>query len=151
MKKLIAIILALIMALSLTLLAGCGDDDESSGNKKNASSSEAAEEEEEDLDAEKVLDGKWSLTIDYAKVMLADAEDMGRLLGLTPGSVSVLGLMNDPEHRVRLVIDRDLLKDETVSGHPGFSTTTVKLSREDLLRYVSAVGHEPTYVELAGE
>ena len=43
------------------------------------------------------------------------------------------------------------LQDETVSGHPGFSTTTVKLTREDLLRYVSAVGHEPTYVELAGE
>ena len=92
-----------------------------------------------------------SSQLECARLSFANAEHMAELLHTIPGSVSALELLFDKDKRVRLVIDRDLLWDETVSGHPGFSTTTVKLAREDLLRYVSAVGHEPTYVVLQAE
>ena len=52
---------------------------------------------------------------------------------------------------MKLVIDHDLLQEETISGHPGLSTSTLRLKREDLLRYVDAVGHTPTIVDLPAE
>ena len=52
---------------------------------------------------------------------------------------------------MKLVIDHDLLQEETIGGHPGFSTSTLRLKREDLLRYVEAVGHTPTIVDLPTE
>lgn len=69
-------------------------------------------------------------------------------LSTIPGSVSALELLFDKENKVRLVIDRDLMADEYISGHPGISTSTIRLKREDLLRYVQAVSHEPTYIDL---
>ena len=47
-----------------------------------------------------------------------------------------------------MVIDRDLLADEFISGHPGRSTSTLQLKREDLLRFVESTGHSPIYVDL---
>ena len=73
---------------------------------------------------------------------------MKELLHTIPGSVSALELLFDTEHRVKLVIDRELMDDEFISGHPGFSTSTVKLTKEDMLRYVESTGHTPTYVDL---
>lgn len=52
---------------------------------------------------------------------------------------------------MKLVIDHDLLQEETIGGHPGFSTSTLRLKREDLLRYVEAVGHTLTIVDLPTE
>jgi Ala-tRNA(Pro) deacylase len=86
-----------------------------------------------------------------ARLSFADAGHMDRYLRTVPGSVSALELLFDTEKRVRLVIDRDLLSEDTVSGHPGFSTSTLRLSREDMLRYVNFTGHEPTYVDLPRE
>ena len=86
-----------------------------------------------------------------ARLSFADAEHMDRYLSTIPGSVSALELIFDRENRVKLVMDRDLLRDETISGHPGFSTSTLRLRREDLLRYVEAAGHPPTYVDLPWE
>jgi Ala-tRNA(Pro) deacylase len=76
---------------------------------------------------------------------------MDKYLRTSPGSVSALELLFDTEKHVRLVIDRDLLLDDHISGHPGFSTSTVRLTREDMLRYVNSTGHEPTYVDLPRE
>ena len=89
-----------------------------------------------------------SAQLGCARLSFADAEHMASYLETIPGSVSALELLFDRENRVKLVIDRDLLKEDTVSGHPGFSTSTLRLSREDLLRYVEAAGHAPTYVDL---
>ncbi len=86
-----------------------------------------------------------------ARLSFADAGHMEAYLRTIPGSVSALELLFDPENRVQLVIDRDLLEDETISGHPGFSTSTLRLSREDMLRYVRAAGHEPVFVDLPAQ
>lgn len=89
-----------------------------------------------------------SAQLDCARLSFAGDEHMKELLQTIPGSVSALELLFDKEKRVRLVIDKDLLKDESISGHPGISTSTVRLRREDMLRYVEAVGHTPTYIDL---
>ena len=83
-----------------------------------------------------------------SRLSFASAGHMAELLQTIPGSVSALELLFDAGNRVKLVMDRDLLADETISGHPGFSTSTLCMRREDLLRYVDAVGHKPVLVEL---
>ena len=92
-----------------------------------------------------------SAQLGCARLSFADAGHMAEYLRTVPGSVSALELLFDSEGKVQLVIDRDLLSDDTVSGHPGFSTSTVRLSRDDMLRYVRAAGHEPTVVDLPRE
>ena len=89
-----------------------------------------------------------SAQLGCARLSFADGGHMGDCLETTPGSVSALELIFDREGRVQLVIDRDLMADEYISGHPGISTSTLRLRREDLLRYVSSAGHEPVYVDL---
>ena len=89
-----------------------------------------------------------SAQLGCSRLSFADDGHMARLLQTVPGSVSAMELLFDREHQVRLVIDRELLKDEWISGHPGISTSTLRLKREDMLRFVSSTGHEPTYIDL---
>lgn len=89
-----------------------------------------------------------SAQLGCARLSFADAGHMVEYLHTVPGSVSALELLFDAEHRVKLVIDRDLLKDEFISGHPGISTSTIRLRREDMLKYVESTGHSPTYIGL---
>ena len=89
-----------------------------------------------------------SAQLGCARLSFADADHMRDYLSTTPGSVSALELLFDREGKVRLIIDQDLLSDPWISGHPGISTSTVRLTREDMLRYVRAVGHEPTCISL---
>ena len=89
-----------------------------------------------------------SAQLGCSRLSFADAGHMGEYLGTTPGSVSALELLFDTQKKVQLVIDRPLLSDDTISGHPGISTSTLRLKREDLLRYLETVGHPPIYVDL---
>lgn len=93
-----------------------------------------------------------SAQIQSARLSFADADAMEQYLDITPGSVSVLGLMNDPDNRVRLLIDEDLLKDEFIGCHPCINTSSLKLRTEDILeRFLPAVHHDYTTVHLVGE
>lgn len=84
-----------------------------------------------------------------SRLSFADAEHMEEYLGISPGSVSVLGLMNDRESHVRLVIDEDVLKDEYIGCHPCFNTSSLKIRKEDLLhRILPAIHHNYTPVKL---
>ena len=89
-----------------------------------------------------------SAQLGCSRLSFADDGHMRDYLGTIPGSVSALELLFDTQGKVQLVIDRDLMADETVSGHPGISTSTLRLKREDMLKYVQAVGHPPVYVDL---
>ena len=89
-----------------------------------------------------------SAQLGCARLSFADENHMRDYLSTIPGSVSALELLFDTQNKVHLVIDRALLTDETISGHPGISTSTLNLKREDLLRYVESVGHPPIYVDL---
>lgn len=93
-----------------------------------------------------------SAQLGVSRLSFAEAEYMEEFLDITPGSVSVMGLMNDKEHRVRLLIDRELLQDEFVGCHPCVNTSSLKLRMKDVLeKFLPYVGHGYTVVELAGE
>lgn len=89
-----------------------------------------------------------SAQLGCSRLSFADGEHMGAYLSTTPGSVSALELLFDTQGKVQLVIDRPLLEEADFCGHPGISTSTLRMKREDLLRYVEAVGHSPIYVDL---
>lgn len=92
-----------------------------------------------------------SKQIGTARLSFASPEHMERYLDITPGSVSVLGLMNDGG-KVHLVIDRDLFKDEFIGCHPCINTSTLRLRTEDVIgKLLPAVGHEYSLVELPWE
>lgn len=75
------------------------------------------------------------------KLSFASPERMLTHLGLTPGSVSPFGLLNDPEHRVGLFLDQDLRRAERISFHPNDNTATLVLSYSDFERFLAHVGH----------
>jgi Ala-tRNA(Pro) deacylase len=84
-----------------------------------------------------------------ARLSFGSAEDMERLLGLLPGSVSVLGLINDREREVRLLVDRDLLQAERFGCHPLVNTSSLGFTTKELMeKVIPALGHTPTLVEL---
>ncbi len=93
-----------------------------------------------------------SAQLGVSRLSFAEAEYMEEFLDITPGSVSVMGLMNDKEHRVRLLIDSELLQDEFVGCHPCVNTSSLKLRMKDVLeKFLPYVGHGYTVVELVGE
>lgn len=90
-----------------------------------------------------------SKEIGTSRLSFATPEQMEKYLDISPGSVSVLGLMNDTAGAVKLIIDRDLLKDEYLGCHPCINTSSLKIRLDDLTeRILPAVDHEPVYVEL---
>ena len=90
-----------------------------------------------------------SAQLGVARLSFAGETFMEQFLDLHPGSVSVLGLMNDAQGRVRLVIDEEVLRGEYLGCHPCQNTSSIKLRTEDLLRkFLPAVRHEPTVVRL---
>ena len=94
-----------------------------------------------------------SKQIGSARLSFAGPDYMEQFLGLTPGSVSVLGLMNDTENRVRLLIDKDVIDRHPFIGcHPCINTSSLKISSKDVLEtFLPRVNHSFTVVELPWE
>lgn len=87
-----------------------------------------------------------------ARLSFGEPEYMEQYLDITPGSVSVLGLMNDTENKVQLVVDEDVLQGEFVGCHPCINTTSLKLKKEDIFGpLIKAMHHEMIVVKLIGE
>ena len=90
-----------------------------------------------------------SSQIGSARLSFAKAEYMEQFLDITPGSVSVLGLMNDTEHRVQLLIDEDVLNSEFVGCHPCINTSSIKFRTSDLVeKVIPAMKHPFVKVKL---
>ena len=90
-----------------------------------------------------------SKQIGSSRLSFASAEAMEQFLDITPGSVSVMGLMNDHENRVQLLMDQDVLKGKYIGCHPCINTSSLRFLTSDLIeKILPAMGHEPTYVEL---
>ncbi len=82
------------------------------------------------------------------KLSFASPERLMTHLGLTPGSVSPFGLINDSSHTVLVVLDRDLRAKERVSFHPNINTRTYVISTADFTRFLEACGHRVQYVTI---
>ena len=93
-----------------------------------------------------------SSQIGSARLSFASAEDMEKYLDIHPGAVSVMGLMNDHENAVQLLVDEDVLKDEYLGCHPCVCTSSLKLKTEDVFgKFLEAVHHKAIPVKLIGE
>ena len=93
-----------------------------------------------------------SQQIGSSRLSFAGGEFMEAFLDITPGSLSVLGLMNDKENRVRLLMDEELVADAYIGCHPCINTSTLRLKTADLLnKIIPAMGHSVTFVTLARE
>ena len=102
------------------------------------------------LPAEKPFSTKdFSKLIGSSRLSFATEEDLVALLGCHAGSASVLGLMNDTEHRVTLAIDRAVAEDEWFGCHPCKNTSSLRLKTRDVLeKFLPATGHEAGIVDL---
>ena len=90
-----------------------------------------------------------SAQIGSSRLSFASAEYMEEMLDITPGSVSVMGLMNDTDGRVRLLIDADVLANEYVGAHPCINTSSLRIKTVDLKNVIiPALKHEMTVVRL---
>ena len=84
------------------------------------------------------------------KLSFASSERMMTHLGVTPGSVSPFGLINDRNHHVRLFVDRDLKSAARLSFHPNVNTVTVTISAADFERYLAARENAVRYIDTPG-
>ncbi len=102
------------------------------------------------IPADKVFKTKdISAQIGSSRLSFANADHMMKYLDITPGSVSVLGLMNDTENAVTLLIDEDVLKDEYFGCHPCINTSSLKIKTDDLMqKIVPALNHNHIIVKL---
>ena len=93
-----------------------------------------------------------SKQIGSARLSFASEEFMEEFLHISPGAVSIMGLMNDKENHVRLLIDEDVLKEEYLGCHPCVNTASLKLRTTDVLeKFLPYVKHDYTAVQLTGE
>lgn len=93
-----------------------------------------------------------SSQINSSRLSFGTAEDMIDMLGVTPGSVSVLALMNDKSGDIQLLVDKDLMKYEWFGCHPCRNTSTLKLKTSDVFDVIlKKINHTPLLVELTGE
>ena len=84
-----------------------------------------------------------------SRLSFAGGEFMEKYLDITPGSLSIFGLMNDTEGEVRLLVDEELLLDENIGCHPCINTSSLRISTKDLFeRVLPAMNHKMTIVKL---
>ncbi len=82
-----------------------------------------------------------------SSLSFASPERLQKYLGLTPGSVSPFGLINDTENDVVVIVDQGLLRHEVLNYHPNVNTATLAVSREDFQRFLAESGNEVRYLE----
>lgn len=93
-----------------------------------------------------------SAQINSARLSFADADAMLTYLDIEPGAVSIMGLMNDKDHVVQLLIDEDVLADEYIGCHPCVCTSSLKMKTRDVIeKFLPATGHSYQSVHLVGE
>lgn len=92
-----------------------------------------------------------SAQIPTTRLSFASGEDMETYLHVTPGSATVLALLFDPDHKVKLLVDEELLKEEYIGCHPCVNTSSLKLRREDLFgKILKAFDRDFIAVRLSG-
>lgn len=90
-----------------------------------------------------------SKQLGIARLSFAEEEFMEKYLGIRPGSVTVMGLMNDNEKQVTLLVDRDVYVQEYMGCHPCANTSSIKVKTQDIFeKFLPFTGHIPVLVDL---
>ena len=93
-----------------------------------------------------------SKQINSSRLSFGSDEKMLEYLDITPGSVSLLGLMNDHDFKVQLFMDKDLLQDEYLGCHPCINTSSLRIKMKDVFeKIIPSLHHEPIFVEVYDE
>lgn len=93
-----------------------------------------------------------SKQINSSRLSFGSDEKMLEYLDITPGSVSLLGLMNDHDLKVQLLMDKDLLQDEYLGCHPCINTSSLRIKMKDVFeKIILSLHHEPIFVEVYDE
>ena len=93
-----------------------------------------------------------SKQINSSRLSFGSDEKMLEYLDITPGSVSLLGLMNDHDFKVQLLMDKDLLQDEYLGCHPCINTSSLRIKMKDVFEKIMPfLHHEPIFVEVYDE
>lgn len=79
---------------------------------------------------------------------LASESSLQQFLGVTPGAVSLLALINDPEAKVELLIDRDMWQGDQIQAHPLVNSETVVLSVADMAKFIAHTGHAIQFIDV---
>jgi Ala-tRNA(Pro) deacylase len=103
------------------------------------------------VDEEAVVDLKQVHTLIGAagRVSFGKPEMLLDLLGVVPGAVTVFGLINDTQHRVRVVLDRALMENATINAHPLTNEATTSIAAADLVRFIEATGHDAVILKVS--
>lgn len=83
------------------------------------------------------------------RVSFGKPEELMELLGVKPGAVTIFGVINDREHRVKVVIDEPLLASEIINGHPLHNEATISIRKEDLISFLRSTGHDPLVLKVS--
>ncbi len=82
------------------------------------------------------------------KLSFASPEDLKKYLGLTPGSVSIFGLINDQEKNINVIVDQDFFGSEEISFHPNDNTATLVIKTEDLKKFLEWTANKISYIKI---
>lgn len=83
------------------------------------------------------------------RVSFGKPETMEACLGVRPGAVTPFGVLNDTEGQVKVVLDEDLMHHEVINAHPLHNAATTSIGKNDLLRFLEAVGHPPAVLKVS--
>lgn len=105
------------------------------------------------MPGDKVFKTKYlSKQLHCSRLSFANPDDMKRYLNIRPGAVSIMGLMNDKENHVQLLVDKPVIESDFLGCHPCVSTTSLKIKTKDILeKFLPIVHHEPIIVDLPDE
>jgi Ala-tRNA(Pro) deacylase len=87
-------------------------------------------------------------TLGSGRLSFGKPELLIQALGVPPGSVTAFAVINDPDRRVSVVVDANLMRHESINCHPLENRATTNIARDDLLRFIRACGHEPRVAAL---
>jgi Ala-tRNA(Pro) deacylase len=103
------------------------------------------------MPADKRADLRREKVLDAPRFSFGRGDLLQEALALTPGSVTPFGLINDTQRRVTVILDEEMLDSEWVNFHPLHNAASTTLRSSDLLRFIRALGYEPTIVRLPAE
>jgi len=89
-----------------------------------------------------------ALRIGVTRLSLASPARLMEILGVEPGAVSLLALINDPDHKVNVLMDQDIWESDAIQCHPLINTSTFVISMKDIKRYLETTGHTVTRINI---
>jgi Ala-tRNA(Pro) deacylase len=89
--------------------------------------------------------------IGSSRLSFGSANRLKKYLGVDPGAVTIFALMNDSDHEVELILDQSLWKQDAFQFHPLVNTSTLVISRTNLMRFLALTGHEVKTLDVPGQ